>query len=565
MIIGKNIQTGEDVHLDLKTLIRTRLLLQANSGGGKSWAARRIMEQTNKEVQQIIIDTEGEFSTLREKYDYLLVGPDGEIPATSKTADLLPKKIMQMKISAIIDLSEMSKTEKCSYIKIFLESLLRLPREFWKPLLVFIDESHDFAPEGTKGKAESKPAVISLCSKGRKRKYCPILMTQRGAKLDKDAAAECNNKLTGLANIDIDRKRAAEDLGFGKNEERSLRELEPGEMYVYGSAISREVIKIKIGKVFTTHEEEDGEITKPSKTPNNIQKLLKNFIDLPKEAEAELKTKQDLQNKINELKKELRISKNAQVKPLIKVDEKGLERAFVQGVKESEKDFRELENYCMQLERKFREIGKIMGVDKVFKIFKMPKFNSKKIIPTFPEPKPINSHKIIDRGSQRDVKTYDTSNDIDDDIQLGICSKKIYSFLYNHQERSFTKQQVGAFTGYSHKSGGFSNSIYKLNTMGLIMKSNNALQIKDVNPDLAGEYYFSKEAIMKNLRTCPLKIYQLLIDNPYEDFTKEQIGEDTGYSYTSGGFSNAIYKLNSLGLIEKNGNSIKLNQELLEI
>ena len=51
MILGKNIETGEDVHLDLKSLIRTRLLLQANSGGGKSWGARRIMEQTNNEVQ----------------------------------------------------------------------------------------------------------------------------------------------------------------------------------------------------------------------------------------------------------------------------------------------------------------------------------------------------------------------------------------------------------------------------------------------------------------------------------------------------------------------------------
>ena len=53
-----------DVDLDLQRLITTRMLLQANSGGGKSWALRRILEQSHGEVQQIVIDVEDEFYTL---------------------------------------------------------------------------------------------------------------------------------------------------------------------------------------------------------------------------------------------------------------------------------------------------------------------------------------------------------------------------------------------------------------------------------------------------------------------------------------------------------------------
>ena len=35
MIIGKNKETGENINLDLQRLITTRVLIQANSGGGK--------------------------------------------------------------------------------------------------------------------------------------------------------------------------------------------------------------------------------------------------------------------------------------------------------------------------------------------------------------------------------------------------------------------------------------------------------------------------------------------------------------------------------------------------
>ena len=136
--------------------------------------------------------------------------------------------------------------------------------------------------------------------------------------------------------------------------------------------------------------------------------------------------------------------------------------------------------------------------------------------------------------------------------------------MYNHPERSFTKHHVGAFTGYSHKSGGFSNALSQLNNNGLIIKKGNSLQVGRVDSEMAEEFDFSKESIMKNLGVCPKKIYQLLLDNPYQEYSKEEIGELTGYSHNSGGFSNAISKLNSLGLIEKDNSSIKLNQELLE-
>lgn len=52
------------VPMKLRTLLETRLMIQAGSGGGKSQAIRKVVEAIGTKVQQIIIDSEGDFSTL---------------------------------------------------------------------------------------------------------------------------------------------------------------------------------------------------------------------------------------------------------------------------------------------------------------------------------------------------------------------------------------------------------------------------------------------------------------------------------------------------------------------
>jgi uncharacterized protein len=69
-----SIKLNDEISIDLPKLIVSKLLAVANSGGGKSWLIRRIVEQSFGKVQIIILDPEGEFSTLREKYDFILCG-----------------------------------------------------------------------------------------------------------------------------------------------------------------------------------------------------------------------------------------------------------------------------------------------------------------------------------------------------------------------------------------------------------------------------------------------------------------------------------------------------------
>src|SRR4051812_19567260 len=97
---------GHPVRLDVSRLVKTRMLVTANSGGGKSWLLRLLFEQLGESTQLIVLDREGEFVTLREKLDIVLVGPLGEIPTDVRSAGLLIRRLMEKELSAVIGMSE---------------------------------------------------------------------------------------------------------------------------------------------------------------------------------------------------------------------------------------------------------------------------------------------------------------------------------------------------------------------------------------------------------------------------------------------------------------------------
>ena len=66
-------QGGSNALLDLEELLATRLLVQGNSGSGKSHLLRRLLEKSAGQVQQIVIDPEGDFVTLAERYGHLAI------------------------------------------------------------------------------------------------------------------------------------------------------------------------------------------------------------------------------------------------------------------------------------------------------------------------------------------------------------------------------------------------------------------------------------------------------------------------------------------------------------
>jgi len=115
---------------------------------------------------------------------------------------------------------------------------------------------------------------------------------------------------------------------------------------------------------------------------------------------------------------------------------------------------------------------------------------------------------------------------------------------------------------------GFKNAISRLNSVGLITNLKGVLKVTENGlvrgPDLLGAELnvfetFTVENWVNNLPVCESKIFRFLLDNQGTFYLKDTIGTAIGYSPTSGGFNNAISRLNSLGLISKENGKISFN------
>lgn len=301
------------VTLDLEVFLRTRLLIQASSGAGKSYLMRKLAEQLYSRVQTFIIDREGEFRTLREKFSFLLFGPEGDAPVAVQHAALLAEKLLEIKASAIFDISEMRSDERHLWVRTFLDAMLDSPKKLWHPVVVMVDEAHEFCPEKGAGESQAFEAMAGLATRGRKRGFCAIFATQRLSKLKKDAAAELLNKIIGQTNLDIDRESALRELGIGSKKEKlevseGLRKLEPGNFHAVGRAISQDRIVFKVDRVETHHPEAGASKYTAAEQPasSQVKELLAKLGDIPKQAEQKVKTEAELRARIRELEAELR-------------------------------------------------------------------------------------------------------------------------------------------------------------------------------------------------------------------------------------------------------------------
>jgi hypothetical protein len=303
--LGK-FENGRNAVIDIKTLVVSRMLVQANSGAGKSYLIRRLLEVTFGLIQQIVIDREGEFASLREKFDYVIAAPHGgDALAHPKTAKLLAIRLLETGVSAIIDISELKKHEQQTFVRIFFDAMVNAPKILWHPVMVVLDEAHLFCPE--KGSAEASAAVIDMASLGRKRGFCLVAATQRLSKFNKDVAAELLNKLIGRTSLVLDVKRAAEELGMTPKEAIPiLRNQEPGRFFCYGPALSPAVELVTIGPVVTTHPKPgQRRAHAPPKPTKAIRDILPKLADLPKEAEQEARSIEELRQELANVRREL--------------------------------------------------------------------------------------------------------------------------------------------------------------------------------------------------------------------------------------------------------------------
>jgi DNA helicase HerA-like ATPase len=245
--------TGDRSTLDLEELLATRLLVQGNSGSGKSHLLRRLLEQSAGWVQQVIIDPEGDFVTLADRYGHVVI--EGE----RTEAELLgiAARVRQHRVSCVLSLEGLDVEDQMRAAGIFLNGLFDADRDFWYPVLIVVDEAQMFAPAAGGEVADevrklSLGAMTNLMCRGRKRGLAGVIATQRLAKLAKNVAAEASNFLMGRTFLDIDMARAADLLGLDRRQAEMFRDLPRGSFVALGPALTKRPVKVQIGAVETS-------------------------------------------------------------------------------------------------------------------------------------------------------------------------------------------------------------------------------------------------------------------------------------------------------------------------
>ncbi len=239
--------------MDLEELLATRLLVQGNSGSGKSHLLRRLLEKSAPWVQQVIIDPEGDFVTLADRFGHVVVDA-----ADHKEAGLqqIAGRVRQHRVSVVLNLENLETERQMRHAAAFLGGLFDADRDFWYPILVVVDEAQMFAPTASgdvsdEARKASLGAMTNLMCRGRKRGLAGVIATQRLAKLAKNVAAEASNFLMGRTFLDIDMQRAADLLGMDRKQAEQFRDLERGQFVALGPAVSRRPLKVRIGEVET--------------------------------------------------------------------------------------------------------------------------------------------------------------------------------------------------------------------------------------------------------------------------------------------------------------------------
>lgn len=261
---------------DLEELLATRLLVQGNSGSGKSHLLRRLLEQSAGWVQQVVVDPEGDFVTLSDRFGHVVVDAAG----SERDLAVIASRVRAHRVSVVLNLEGLEPDRQMKAAAVFLNALFEAERDHWYPVLVVVDEAQLFAPAasgdtGEEARRVSLGAMTNLMCRGRKRGLAGVIATQRLAKLAKNVAAEASNFLMGRTFLDIDMARAADLLGMEKRQAEAFRNLERGHFVALGPAVSRRPMTVRIGPVETVGRGGGPKLTPlPEVRAEDVQDLL---------------------------------------------------------------------------------------------------------------------------------------------------------------------------------------------------------------------------------------------------------------------------------------------------
>lgn len=591
----KTLKISKEISLPIDIVTQTVAIL-AKRRAGKSYTMRKLTEELIKADQQIVIvDPKGDQWGIRSSSDgkkpgfpiVILGGEHGDAPLEPSAGEVVAKLVVEERVSILLDLSVFRKHEIATFMAIFLETLYRLKAQeaYRTPVMLIIDEADAIAPQKPqKGEERMLGAAEDIVRRGGQRGIGCALITQRSAVLNKNVLTQAQMLivLRTIAPQDLAAMKAWIDVHGSIEEGKMLMESLPslpiGDAWFWSPGWPTEEGIFARSHVLPIETFDSGATPKPGEkkvVPKNladvdldalkkqmaatIEKAKGDDPKLLKKKIAELEQmntsllrhpfQKDLtKEQIEEIVTPFRKIKNEQI---TKMMQQYFE--FVQGwLKQVEALDSSMREWVLK-DLPLMSEGYKKVEDQILKMSAKSDFSQK------------NTKSVLVHSDG--IPLFNSNHRLEEEIKkFGRCSKAIYSYLCVSEPK--TKTQIAIAIGYSRNSGGFTNSISELSSSRLIDRQGDKLS---ANPpgrsDLIIDIDTSLEKWSAKLGACSRAIWQMLLNHERtQSWSKDTIAEKTGYSITSGGFTNSISELAALGLIVRvERGTVMINPEILNL
>jgi uncharacterized protein len=255
-----NIDASNQLELQAQELVGRSIAVLGITGSGKTNTAAVLIEELLASgLPLTIVDIEGEYWGLKEKFEVLVAGrsPHVEVEVAPANAGRLAEISVQRGISVILDLSDFPQEEVYEFLIHYFTSLWEACSAAKRPYQVVLEEAHEFAPQGAS--TPLKQILTRLALRGRKRGLGVILISQRSAKVEKDLLTQASLLFLHKVMHPVDLKVYKDLIPLPPSEvEEKVRTLQSGQVIVV-SNFQTSVAHIRLRHTFhvgstPTHE-----------------------------------------------------------------------------------------------------------------------------------------------------------------------------------------------------------------------------------------------------------------------------------------------------------------------
>lgn len=186
-----NLNISPEIQLNLKKVIGRCISILGIRGSGKTNTSAAILEEMLKyKYPMTIVDIDGEYWGLKEKYELLVVGKSKnvDIKVNVEHARQIAEVSISKNIPVILDMSGFLFEDTYEFLLNYLDEIWNLAGQFRKPYEIVLEEAHEFIPQGTRN--DLKEILTRIALRGRKRGLGIIILSQRSAKVEKDVLTQ---------------------------------------------------------------------------------------------------------------------------------------------------------------------------------------------------------------------------------------------------------------------------------------------------------------------------------------------------------------------------------------